>query len=215
MRVSGGDGERPTPEQLERRQRRMSAPENELPGGAGVTLVLAQGDDAAVGVTHVEGFSTGWRFTLAVRLRRARLGGDLHTMLSRFPHHSLAVPLEQRLLLGLEYADGKRASNLRDPRMDRPGDDDRLAFTQQSGGGDDRSHDQTYWVCPLPPPGPVTFVLAWPAFGIPETRVELDGATILDAAARSRLLWPPQPPEEHEEPPPPPGPAEGWFAENS
>jgi hypothetical protein len=187
----------------------MSPPENELPGGAGVSLVLGQSDDAAVGITNVEGFSTGWRFTLAVRLRRARAGGRLHMLVS--PHFEVA--LEERLLVGLAYADGRRASNLHDAWPDETTDDDRLELRPQDGGGGDRTHHQTYWVYPLPPEGPVTFVLAWPSFGLPETHTEFDSAAIRAAAERSRTLWPPQPPEEPEEPPPPPRPTEGWFSD--
>ncbi|GAA0560930.1 hypothetical protein GCM10010172_50170 [Paractinoplanes ferrugineus] len=209
----GGAG--PTPEEIERWQRRTSAPDNELPGAAGVLLLLGHTDDAAVAVTQVEGFSTGWRFTLAVRLRRPRPGPHLHMLLSRRAHLGLEIPVQDRLLLGLEYPDGRRASTLRDEPMGRPDDGAELVFRQQSGSGDDRSHDQSYWVSPLPPPGPVTFVLAWPSAGLPETRTGVDGAAIRAAAGQARELWAPQPPEEHLEPPAPARPADGWFAEES
>src|SRR2546430_3515945 len=58
------------------------------------------------------------------------------------------------------------------------------------GGGGGRRYDMRYWVWPLPPPGPVAFVCEWPAFGIPESRAELDARPILDAAARALGLWP-------------------------
>ena len=126
------------------------------------------------------------------------------------------IPAEDRLLLGIEYADGRRASNLHDMRMMGPameGDDTRLVFVQQSGSSDESSVDQSYWVAPLPPEGPVTLVMAWPGFGMPESRTVLDGGAIQAAAARSTVLWPPQPAIEHERPLPPPRPSSGWFAE--
>ena len=49
---------------------RMAPPENEFPAGAALTALLGRTDDVAVGITQVEVFSTGFRFTLAVRLRR-------------------------------------------------------------------------------------------------------------------------------------------------
>ena len=58
------------------------------------------------------------------------------------------------------------------------------------GGGGGRRYDMRYWVWPLPPPGPVAFVCEWPAFGIPESRAELDARLILDAAARAVESWP-------------------------
>ena len=66
-RRGGSPGEPPTPEQLEQWRRRMSPPEYEFPAGVGLTVLLGRTDDAAVGLTNVEAFSTGFRFALAVR----------------------------------------------------------------------------------------------------------------------------------------------------
>jgi hypothetical protein len=216
-----GGAEPPTPEQVQQWHRRMSPPENEFPAGVGLTVLLGRTNDAAVGITQIEAFSTGFQFTLAVRLRQARpelLHGGLFMLVSSRVHPGIEIPLEDRLLLGLEYPDGHRASTLQDMRMLGPsavaeGQD--LVLAQQHGGGGEQSVDQTYWVSPLPPEGPVTFVLAWPAFGMPESRVLLDGAAIRTAADRSQVLWPPQPAMEPPEPPSPPRPSSGWFAEPS
>jgi hypothetical protein len=223
MRISHGHGpagEPPTPEQLEQWHRRMSPPENEFPAAVGLTALLGRTDDAAVGITKFEAFSTGFQFTLAVRLRRARpelARGGLLMLLD--PHHpGIEIPLPKRLLLGLEYSDGRRASTLQDIRtggpLAVPGGQE-LTLAQHGGSGGDRSADETFWVSPLPPTGPVTFVLAWPAFDIPESRTVLDSAPIRAAADHSQLLWPPQPAEEPAQPPPPPRPSSGWFAEPS
>jgi hypothetical protein len=48
-------------------------------------------------------------------------------------------------------------------------------------------------VHPLPPDGPVTFVASWLLYGVAETRVELDGSAIREAARRAVILWPEQP----------------------
>lgn len=207
--------DRPTPEQLETWRRRMSPPENEFPAGAGLTSLFARTGDAAVGITHVEAFSTGFAFTLAVRLRRPHPG--LFMLISGHGRPGVAeVPVQRRLLLGLEYADGRRASTLDDRRLRGPRpelDDRQLVLTQEGGGGGDQSVDQRYWVSPLPSAGPVTFVLAWAAFGMPESRTVVDGSAILAAAERSQPLWPPQPAEDPPEPPPAPRPSTGWFAD--
>jgi len=89
-----------------------------------------------------------------------------------------------------------------------------LQIHQQGGGGSDRTVDQDFWVSPLPPEGPVTFVLSWPAFGMPESRTVVDSAPIREAAGRAQELWPPQSywEETHEPPPPPPRPETGWFS---
>jgi hypothetical protein len=215
----GGSAEPPTPAQIQQWQRRMSPPENEFPTVVGLTVLLGHTSDAAVGITEIEAFSTGFQFTLAVRLRQARpelAHGRLFMLVSSHVHPGIEIPLAERLLLGLEYPDGQRASTLQDMRMLGPNavpDSQELVLVQHRGGGGEQSVDHTYWVSPLPPEGPVTFVLSWPAFGMPEARTVLDGAAIRAAAGRSQLLWPPQPAMEPPEPPPPPRPSSGWFAE--
>jgi hypothetical protein len=202
-------------EQIEQWRRRRSLPENEMPAAVGLTALLGHTDDAAVGLTQIEAFSTGFRFSLAVRLRRSRpetADGRLYLLISSHPRPGVEVDLADRLLLGVEYPDGRRASNLDDFHFPATAPD--LMLSAQGGGGGDLSVDQSYWVSPLPPDGPVTFVLSWASFGMPESRVALDGATIRAAGERSQVLWPVQPPEE-ERPPPaaPPRPATGWFAD--
>jgi hypothetical protein len=58
------------------------------------------------------------------------------------------------------------------------------------GGGAPHTHFSRWWAWPLPPKGSLEFVFESPAFGIPETRADLDAQLILDAADRSIRLWP-------------------------
>jgi hypothetical protein len=181
--------------------------------------LLGHSNDAAVGITHLEAFSAGFRFTLTVRLRRLPpelVHGGLHMLISPHAAPGVDTPLERRLLLGLEYADGRRASTLQGawpPGPDEAADDQRLMLWPNGAGGGRQSLDLTYWVSPLPPDGPVTFVLAWPGFGVAESRTFVDGAAIRAAADRSQVLWPPEPVTEPKQPPSPPRPPSGWFAE--
>lgn len=39
----------------------------------------------------------------------------------------------------------------------------------------------------------MTVVVSWPEHGVAETRAELDGAAIRDAAGRAVILWPEEP----------------------
>jgi hypothetical protein len=218
-RRSGSAGEPPSAEQLDQWRRWMSPPENEFPAGVGLTVLLSRTDDAAVGLTNVEAFSTGFRFTLAVRVCQPRpqfARGGLHMLISSHVHPGIDVPLDDRLLLGIEYPDGRRASTLTDMRVHGPGtmtDREQLVLVQQGGGGGERSVDQSYWVAPLPPEGQVSVVLAWSGFGIQESRTTLDGAAIRAAASHSQRLWPSQPAATQPPEPPPPRPSSGWFAE--
>ena len=63
-------------------------------------------------------------------------------------------------------------------------------MTTRVAGASALSRDWRYWVSPLPPPGSLGFVCAWPAFGIAESRAELEAAQILAAARDNIELWP-------------------------
>jgi hypothetical protein len=209
------------PEQMQRWQARASPPENEFPAGVGLAVMLQRSDDAAVGITQIDAFSTGFQFMLSVRVRqlpREFAHGGLFMLIDAHEIPGVEISLEQRLLLGIEYPDGRRASTLRG--MPVPGhgtadDDQRLMLMPQGGRGGLREADKKYWVSPLPPEGAVTFVLAWPRFGLAESRTVVDGSVIRAAAERSQRLWPPQPPVEPAERPAPPRPSSGWFAQGS
>ena len=194
------------------------APDNEIPGGVGFAALLGRTEDAAAGLTQLEAFSAGFRFTLAVRLRRPPpeiAHGSLFALTTGHGPHGVDVPPEHRLLLGVEYANGDRASTLDDvwpPGVETDDDDRRLFLSHAGGGGSDLTVDHSYWVTPLPPEGPVTFVLSWPGFGMPEARALVDGALIRAAAERAVELWPELPPAEPPEKPPPPRPSTGWFS---
>jgi hypothetical protein len=47
-----------------------------------------------------------------------------------------------------------------------------------------------FWLWPLPPPGPLTFVSAWPARTAEERSVVADGSEVVAAAAEARQVWP-------------------------
>ncbi|MCM3920688.1 hypothetical protein ND748_03220 [Frankia sp. AiPs1] len=53
-----------------------------------------------------------------------------------------------------------------------------------------QAHRLRYWLWPLPPEGPLTFVAEFLARGLPESRVSVDGAAIRAAADRAVDLWP-------------------------
>lgn len=126
----------------------------------------------------------------------------------------------------MQYADGRTASNL--PLVSRGRSEEArdlhdAAYSEDiaapvlhsdSGSGGERSYDHTFWLSPVPPPGPLTFVTAWPLFGLEETHTVVDGAAIAEASGRAQVLWPSKPRHEAtEEAPVPVLPATGWFAD--
>jgi hypothetical protein len=180
----------PEPEPDEPSTPRWARPEAEFGGVVAAELLLARSDSAAIGVSGITAYRNGFEMELVVVLRKANRRG-------RFFHDSFhgdftEDPLGPEILrLGVQFADGGVATNLgRD--LGYPGDDEPAGpmLMHGGGGGGDRRYDMRYWIWPLPPPGPVTFVCEWPALGIAESRAEVDGRAILDAAARSVAPWP-------------------------
>lgn len=96
-----------------------------------------------------------------------------------------------RLRLGFALADGSKASNTFARRSGRAEEAEPSAplMTIRGGRGQEDEWSQTYWVWPLPPPGPLEFVSEWPAADLPLTRAALDSAAILAAAARAQAAF--------------------------
>src|SRR5690242_20263293 len=149
MHMVSGPGGGPDPEWF----RRMSPPENEVPVSLPADRILARTDDVAVALHGLAVYTTGLVFHLAVRVRPAatkRVGLD-RVLWVHFP----AVREGEPFLVGVELADGRRATSLQhpDPRSD-------VVFTNwgssSSGPG---GADQTWWLSPLPPEGPLRVVV--------------------------------------------------------
>ncbi|WNV75837.1 hypothetical protein [Geodermatophilus sp. DSM 44513] len=187
-------------------QRRMQAPENEVPVALPQNLLLARTDDVAVALVGLQVHTTGLSLELTVRMRPSARGRFAHTLDELVWRHG---PDGGRFLLGVEFADGRRASSL-------PGADGvDVVFHPGGGSGGAATIEQSWWLSPLPPDGPLRFVVRCDELGIAETVTELDGTAIGRAAARVVTLWPWEPPPEygdHEPLPPPDLPADSWFA---
>lgn len=210
--------DQPAADEFEVWRTRMERPDNEIGWALPLSVVLAQTPDAVVAVTHMTAFTAGVGFNLAVRLRVALddvAGRGLYTLISPHMPPGMSVDQDQRLLLGVEYADGRTAVSL-DNRVWPPGPQDpqEPLLMASDGGGGDLSVDQSFWLSPVPPDGAFTFVCSWPAFGINETRHVIKHADLSTASARARTLWPRQP--INHQPPPPPEPrlpSTGWFGQ--
>jgi len=186
--------------------RRVTAPENEIPVGLPTSVVLARTDDAAVALFGLQVYTTGVAFTLVIRVRPSSQLGTGRALNELVWGRG---PGPGRFLLGIELSDGRRASGL--PTPDRDSD---LVFHSGSGSGGEASVEQTWWLSPLPPDGPLRLVVRCPELGIGETVTELDGSAMRRAADGVVTLWPwERPPEDrHVEPPPPDVPPDSWFA---
>lgn len=182
--------ERPTPPPEEPGRAAWMRPDAVIPGSAPAELLLVRTDEVAVAVGSVRAYLNGFEFTVHVRLRQQEFSwgagpfdwlADLRTR--RAPEHALR--------LGVLYADGRRAATTSHrPQIGGEAGDEHLVLLQDGSGGSERQWDGDFWVHPLPPDGPVTFVVSWLLYEVAETRAELDGSAIHEAAGRAVTLWP-------------------------
>jgi hypothetical protein len=161
-------------------------------------LLLARTDDTVVGLTDVGGYPNGFVFLL--RVRWGPVIDPYEEVRWPFPDWGSPDPLagdlfpEELLRFGVQFADGRSVNNLDPPAVGADGPDPNrpmLSMGPGTGGGvDGWSFDTDYRARPLPPPGPLAFICAWPGRGIPTSRVEVDGAAIREAANAAITLCP-------------------------
>lgn len=161
----------------------IKAPDGWLGGFVPVRLVLARTADLVITLGPFEAFPTGIRCALKVRSRES----------------IYAFKALEGMQLGVAFPDGSRWQGVfgdwRTPVETPPPAPN---VTPMGGGGSENDSQVELWLWPLPPAGPVTFALSWPARGIAETTAEIDGAVVRATAAEAQQLWPPLTAEERE-----------------
>jgi hypothetical protein len=160
-------------------------PQNEMGAVVATKAILYRDQGTAVTLTGLVAFSTGLDMQLNIFRRVDDLLRLFDSPVGAQTRDEPATP--KMLRFGIEYADGRRASNL--DRFDETWEAGEIHLFGGAGGGGGFSFRSSYWASPLPPPGKVAFVIEWPIVGLPETRTAIDAAPILEAAARSERLW--------------------------
>jgi len=171
------DATRPSPDEPGPRGHPWDPPAAELGKVGASALLLARTEVVAVAVMSISAFREGFELWIEARFR----------------HRGLALQHtadEESLHVGVQFADGRKVANVGSVPDPAGSVTAGLTLSPRSFGGGHWQKNRTYWVSPLPPPGPLAFVCEWAAFGIPESRVEVDAQLILDAAAGSIQLWP-------------------------
>jgi len=182
-------------------------PRNEVPAAAPVEALLASTESMAVYICGACVYRNGMGFSIQVLSRY----GDEDT-------DDLTDPLwgnggSPRLLVGIQFADGRRCSNLRADTGLEPHGKDEPYLHDEGGGGDAHRSSMELFLTPLPPSGDLTIICAWPDKDIPETTTRLPTDDIRAAANRVHQLWPDAPTQHTARAPKPPHvPEGGWFA---
>lgn len=181
-----------------------SPPWDVRPGPVPLSVDLGRSASTVVLIEGARAYPDGVVLRLTVRVReqtvelRRRIFQQLSVSHGRGLLH-LALP-PGGLRWGVEFADGQRVTSLDDdaPHAERPPDvlpadwaPDRPVM-QGLGRVDTfgAAWARDIWLWPLPPPGPLRLVCAWPDRGIPETATVIDAGPLRDAAARARPEWP-------------------------
>jgi hypothetical protein len=172
-------------------------PENVLGAVVPLELLLARSDKAAVVIGSATAYPSGVEFTVDVRHlpeeeadpRAAWRGPPWH-----YPYSQGGELPDELLRLGIEFADGAKVTTLQPglPSPDVWRADEPLTgpvLIAHGGSGGTGRWTQIFWLWPLPPDAPLSFVCEWPAVGIGLSRADVDGALLREAASRSQRLW--------------------------
>lgn len=195
------DPEMPEPDESEQeRQHSWQAADNELPVLLPVSETLAATEHLALGLFGVAVYSDGVEFRLEGRLRRQGIPvRDWNDLCADFVGHSpLGGPPHPagRLRYGLVLGDGEKVLAEGFPFFGTAGSSDETGehtlsrnSTGASGGSRNYASSDRLWLYPLPPEGPIEFVMQWPALGVDERRVVLDGSAMRALASRVQRFW--------------------------
>jgi hypothetical protein len=173
----------------------MGPPEGVLPGIVAMELVLARNARAVVFVGHLEAYPTG--LALQVRVLMADdesldpsprgLGPPPRSM--RQPGEPRQDRFDEMLRFGVELSDGSKAANVGGWTPREEGEPDGPVLLAQGGSGGRSRWDKRFWLWPLPPPGPVSFVCEWPSADLALSRSDIDARLVIDAAARALTVF--------------------------
>lgn len=176
-----------------------------MPATLVVDGLLVRRAEFAVFANEFRVYPFGFGFIINV-LRQPRLPGEDYDLRSGSPfgNHRRARGREAEhgrdLRIDVRFADGRGAATGPGPRLPhaagaRP---EPPVISMRGGNGGNGRWQQNLWVWGLPEEGDVNLVCSWAAEEVPESRLELDGDALREAAAHATLLWP-EPDEEEEE----------------
>lgn len=174
-------------------------PQNALGGVVALELLLARSDRAAVVVASATAYPAGVEFTVDVRHlpeEEADSAAKWRGPPWHYPYGEGGELPDELLRLGVEFADGAKVTTLRpglpSPDVWRAGAAEPPSgpvLIAQGGSGSTGRWTQTFWLWPLPPDGPLSFVCEWPAADIGLSRANVERTLLRDAASRSQTLW--------------------------
>jgi hypothetical protein len=164
-------------------------------------LQVGVAENAAIFVTHITAYPTGFSFRIQAFTRLAP--GSVCRETLQASRDAGQDSDDLRLRCDIEFADGRRAG-ARGQWISTHGELDlpdwfvedlttkprrNVVLNLIRGGSEQRVWYRDCWVWPLPPAGPLSLLCAWPAAGIPQRRTEIDAEVLRDAAKQAVPLW--------------------------
>ncbi|MCU1645427.1 MAG: hypothetical protein JWN03_5702 [Nocardia sp.] len=183
-----------------------SRPTNEVPAVVPLQAVLARTDHIVISLNGARVYSQGVELCVHVHVQAPSPVTAMSAL-------SVCGPsMRDRCLFGVEFPDGSASTNIDNQATRRTAT--APVLTSGSGGGGPAHSTFTFQLAPIPPAGQMAIWVAWPAAGVPESRVEIDTEPLRQAVDRVQVLWPEQTgsvwtPTPSERPELPAG---GWFA---
>lgn len=159
----------------------LDEPPAKLGGALPLALIVGKSDRAAVVLQQALVYPEGMVLTLDAISPDEEL---LHAQF-RMGHRTAELP-DEVMRFGVEFADGRKATNL--GFGFQPANEPSALLLGKSGSGGSGRITWRYGLWPLPTEDPFWFVCEWPAPGIPLTRTALDTHSVVAAAAQSRAL---------------------------
>lgn len=196
--------EPPEPVRPARSRLRHEPGRNILPTTLVLDGLLVRRPEFAVFANDFRVYPFGFGFVINV-LRQPRRPGEDHDLRAESPFRSdrrargRGAERGRDLRFGVRFADGRSAATgpgLLPPRAAGPQTEPPL-ISMRGGHGSNGFGQQTHWVWGLPEKGDLDLVYSWPAEEVPESRLQLDGDALRDAAGHAKVLW--DEPEEQEE----------------
>lgn len=165
-------------------------PRGVMPGYAPTRAVVFRTDDVILIAGRFDVYRTGVEFSLQLQVRieddTYDIPWELHHRHGRAPDGELP---DEFLRFGIQFADGSAWSNIDDGFPMPPTPPTGPVVVGQGGGGGGGSWAMNYWLWPLPPEGPLTFVAEWPKHQIAECSATVDASEIRQAVAHVEDLW--------------------------
>lgn len=172
----------------DRRPRPWEQPLNVVGQEVPLEVVIARSTTIAVILGDMTAYPNGFAFTVSVRSKPGHPMDSDSLGPGRRRAQQAEGQVDDIFRFDIEFADGSLVTNHDTIGIGSPNRPKPPILIGGGGGGGDRRYDFSFWVWPLPRPGPLTFVTQWQAAGLPSTRFELDGDSIVTAARTAKTI---------------------------